>query len=203
MRSLKILLICIVSFLVSCKIITKKNYNRIHSFNEFLIETQANNTYYSIPQLEITNEKIYPILDSLVSMTESCDYFDERLKSLYSFYISTDKSNSNDSSYNIYAHLSVEETLGLLVNNAVGISNPKNVGVFYYNGYSFAVPISDNNDNTDFPFVIKKKCNYMIRSTKLHDKNTYSSYLTFQIENGAYKIKKNEVCGKKILITSQ
>lgn len=191
--------------LASCRPSKNAFHNNLtrNDFTRYL-EGIANDTNsFELPALEITNDGILPILDSVISYAENCKYFDNRIKYQHAFLMTSRVLSNGLVEYRISAHQSIQDVIGITANKLIrGVNSPANVGVFYYKNYLFSSVFSKGqwDNSVMYPFLSKTSCTHRIHATKLFNENNYSSYINFVIDDHQYRIIENEICGHIILI---
>lgn len=191
--------------LLSCKSGKKAiiEINKQKEFCQYLLQIAKDTNSFELPTLNITNDNILPILDSVISSAEKCKYFDNRIKYQHAFMIRYSKLNNGTAKYTIDAHKSIQDVIGLTANRIIrGLNSPTDVGVFYYKNYLFSSVFTKNDSISAFkhPFLSKTGCTYRVQPTRLFSENYYSSYIDFTIETDHYKIIENAICGPIILL---
>lgn len=201
---LNTLFFVVVLFMSSCSTqrkFTKNNVNN-ESYSKYLSSVINDTIFFELTEYSIVDKSIYPILDSVILLSEKCKYFDSKVKYLNSFRFGIMYKNGK-SLYSIDAHLSPAQAIGLILVEFGAIKEIKNIGIFYYKNYLFVVPSSnfgEENELKYFPFVKKTDNILKIRAPKFFDEKVYSSYVTFTKQDNSYKIVENEICGHQILI---
>jgi len=170
-------------------------------FHAYLLKVLNDTSTFEIPALRIVDDKLYPILDSVINSTEQCEYFNERIRYLHAFQFSARNKNGRRV-YSVYALGSIESALGLFTNRAVGKNTPMDCGIFYYKNYLFSVPLDPylQQIDIDFPFVVRSGCNYRIAAPNLYNEKAYPAYMNFVQENNQYIIIADGICEGPLLI---
>jgi len=194
----------VVILISSCSIQRKGAKNNVsnESYSKYLSSVINDTIFFEFAEYSIVDKSIYPILDSVILLSEKCKYFDSKVKYLNSFRFGIMYENGK-SLYSVDAHLSPAQAIGLILVEFGAIKEIKNIGIFYYNNYLFVVPSSDiaeENELKFFPFIKKTDKILKIRAPKFFDEKVHSSYVTFTKQDGSYKIMENEICGDEILI---
>lgn len=194
----------VVVLMSSCNTQRKVTKNSVYneSYSKYLSSVINDTIFFELTQYCIIDKSIYPILDSVILLSEKCQYFDTKVKYLNSFRFGI-KSENDKRLYSIDAHLSPAQAIGLILVETGVIKQIKNIGIFYYKNYLFVIPSSnfgEQNELKYFPFVKKTDNILKIRAPKFFDEKVYSSYITFTKIDGSYEIIGNEICGDRILI---
>lgn len=201
---LNILFFVIVVLMFSCSTQRKVAKNNVYkeSYIKYLSSVINDTIFFEFTQFSIVDKSIYPILDSVIFLSEKCQYFDTQVKYLNSFRFGI-MPKDDKSLFSIYAHLSPAQAIGLVLVETGAIKKIKNIGIFYYRNYLFVIPstnLGEQNELKHFPFVKKTDSILKIRAPKFFDEKVYSSYVTFTKQDSSYKIIENEICGDEILI---
>ena len=154
---LNTLVFAIVVLMASCSTQSKvvKNIVYKESYNKYLSSVINDTTFFGFTQFSIVDKSIYPILDSVIFLSEKCQYFDTQVKYLNSFRFGI-MSRNDKPLYSIDAHLSPAQAIGLILVETGAIKQIKNLGIFYYKNYLFVIPSSNIGEQTElkyFPFV--------------------------------------------------
>lgn len=202
-KIIAIIILCIIVFIFSCNssgFIFKKR-TKSNEFQEFLLQVLNDTTIYEIPALKIIDSKLYSILDTAISNTEKCEYFNDQIPYLHGFAINA-KKESDTVIYSISSLKSIYNVIGQLMNFINDTEGSINVGVFYYKNYLFSVPLNPSLEHSKigFPFCIDTGCSYRISAPGLINERAYSSYINFVKEGENYKITDNRICNSEILI---
>jgi hypothetical protein len=197
-----IVITCTILLVPSCVLKRKLlNERKEHnSYVKYLSEVINDTSFYEIPELKIVDTSICPILDSIILWSEKCNYFDSRIKYLYSFRFAA-RQDSGKMLYFIDAHKSTANALHL--EDSAGKKRVGNVGIFYYRHFLFVVPKGSYWEQKDleyFPFFMQTGNKMKIRAQKFIDEKNYASYISFIKVNDQYKIREREICGGVILI---
>lgn len=179
-----------------------KNSAYYESYNKYLLSVINDTVLFEFAQFGVVDNSVYPILDSVILLSERCQYFDDKVKYLNSFRFGFMSSNDKQL-YSIDAHLSPAQAIGLVLLETGAIQKINNIGAFYYRNYLFVIPTSNLGQQTEykyFPFVKKTDSTLKIRAPKFFNEKVYSSYITFTKQGSSYKIKENKICGDEILI---
>lgn len=194
----------VVVILFSCSINRNiaKNRDNKESYTQYLSSIINDTTFFQFPELTIVDNGIYPVLDSLIARTEKCNYFDARVKNLYSFRFAALPENDK-LLYFTEAHLSPASAIGLSLVEAGIKKQIDNIGIFYYKHYLFVVPMGNYRGQKEleyFPFVKLSGNTLKIKAPKFFDEKNYESYISFSKQNSGYNIRENKICGLQILI---
>lgn len=208
MKNIKLntLFFVVVPLLFSCSTQRKVAKNNIYSesYCKYLSSVINDTTFYELSEYSIVDKSIYPILDSVILLSEKCNYFDVRFKYLYSFRFGIMYKNGRPL-FSIDAHLSPAQAIGLILLETGTIKEIKG-GVFYYRNYLFHIPsdsLAAQNEFKIFPFVKQTNNKLKIRVPKFIEEKVYSSYITFTKIDSSYKITENEICGHQIQINQK
>ncbi|MCB0740101.1 MAG: hypothetical protein KDB92_03380 [Chitinophagaceae bacterium] len=198
----KLFLLVFVS-IYSCNIQSRIAKNKVdnESYCKYLSSVINDTNYFKFTEYSIADKSIYPILDSVILLSEKCKYFDTKVKYLNSFRFGKIYENGKFF-YSIDANLSPAQAIGLILLQTGTVKELKG-GIFYYKNYLFAIPyinFGEQNELKEFPFIEKTDNILRIRAPKFFDEKVYSSYVTFTKLEGSYKIVDNETCGNQILI---
>jgi hypothetical protein len=193
-----------VVVLISCSTQKKAAKNSVYTktYNKYLSSVINDTVFFEFTQFDISDKSIYPILDSVILLSEKCQYFDTKVKYLNSFRFGIMYKN-NKPLYSIDAHLSPAQAIGLVLLETGAIKQIKGIGVFYYKNYLFVIPSSNSEEQNKlkyFPFAKQTDNKLKIRAPKFFDEKVYSSYVTFDKLEDVYKLIDNEICGHQILI---
>ena len=193
---------CTILLTPSCVLKRKllKERRECNSYIKYLSEVINDTSFYEVPELKIVDSSIYPILDSIMLLSEKCNYFDTRIKYLYSFRFAA-RQDSGKMLYFIDAHESTANALS--IEDSAGKKRVGNVGIFYYRHFLFVVPKGSYWEQKDleyFPFLMQTGNKIKIRAPKFINEKNYASYITFIKVNDQYKIREIEICGGEILI---
>lgn len=193
----------VVILISSCSTKRKVAKNNVsnESYSKYLSSVINDTIFFEFAEYSIVDKSIYPILDSVILLSEKCKYFDSKVKYLNSFRFGIMYENGK-SLYSVDAHLSPAQAIGLILLETGTIKEIKG-GIFYYKNYLFEVPSSNFGEENElklFPFIKKTDKILKIRAPKFFDEKVHSSYVTFTKQGGSYKIMENEICGDEILI---
>lgn len=202
-NKLSALFFVVVLLMYSCGTHRKVAKNKVsnESYSKYLSSVINDTIFFEFTEYSIVDKSIYPILDSVILLSEKCKYFDSKVKYLNSFRFGIMYKNGK-SLYSVDAHLSPAQAIGLILLET-GTIKEINGGIFYYKNYLFEVPSSNFGEENElklFPFIKKTDKILKIRAPKFFDEKVHSSYVTFTKQDGSYKIMENEICGDEILI---
>jgi len=170
-------------------------------FKKHLLATINDPRSYELPTILISDDNLYPILDSAILSLEKCVYFDERVKYIYAFSLSSKEDSEGMKIYSLFGLHSVEFVVGLDFNRSIGIDKPSDVGVFYYKNYLFAVPLVDSKGKEiNFPFCKKTDCQSRVKAYSLYKEKVYDSSFDFVLKYDKYKVVEDHICGAQILV---
>lgn len=202
--SLTALFFVLVVLMSACSMqrkVAKNNaYNK--SYGQYLSSVINDTSFFEFTQLSVVDKSIYPILDSVILLSEKCKYFDSKLKYLNAFRFRI-VPKSDKRLYSIDAHLSPAQAIGLILLETGAIEQITDISIFYYKHYLFVVPsfnLGEEGELKDFPFVKMTDTVLKIRAPKSFYEKVYSSYISFTRQDGSYKITENEICRDEILI---
>lgn len=179
-----------------------KNGVNNEPYFQYLSSIINDTTFFQFPELTIVDINIFPVLDSLIVLSEKCSYFDARVKNLYSFRFAALPEN-NKLLYIADAHLSPASAIGLSLVESGIKKKIENIGIFYYKYYLFVVPMGNYRGQKEleyFPFVKLSGNALKIRAPKFYNEKSYESYIRFRELNGGYDLIENKICGLQILI---
>lgn len=168
--------------------------NELHTFGSFLQEVVNDTVLYKVQELQVSDPKIYGLLDSVIIFSKQCRYFDNRIPYLHSFEIYSKRNNDGKLIYSMDAHQSIEESLNLLFKKELEPNSELNKAVFYYRNYLFSVPFIDNRLSEDFNFLKITDTMVKVKATRLPSNVHYSSYLNFTKTEDGFIIKNNSIC---------
>ncbi len=162
------------------------------SFESYLLDVVNDTTFMYVNELDIVDDKLYPILDTAIHTIENCDTYDQRIKYLYATAISP-KLNSEDSTlyYSLISHNSIRDVFEL-----------RNVlGIFYYRNYLFLVYNPSKIEESLIDFCKINGCKLRVHlSNNFYRYNLYVDYLDFKKIDGDYIITNKRLCGPQVLI---
>jgi hypothetical protein len=161
------------------------------SLESYLLEIVNDTSVVYIPSLEIVDQKVYAVLDSVISSIENCDSYDKRIMYLYGAAI---RPNFNEKDSGLYYELVHHRSIGYLL----GIDDI--YGGFYYKNHFFLVYNCFHIDETKIDFCRKDGCQLRMHLSKSYRLDSYSDYLRFAKFKGEYLIISNELCGPRIVI---
>ncbi len=200
----RILFIGIALFICSCSTQRQAEIksHKVSSYIQHLSSIINDTAFYEFAQYSIVDKSIFPILDSVILLSEKCSYFDSNVKYLNSFRFGVTSKNENHS-YSIDAHLSPAQAIGLILVESGAVDEIRNIGMLYYRNYLFVIPSATfgmHDELIYFPFIKKTGKKLKIRAPEFFDGKVYSSYITFMKKDDGFKIVENEICGPQILI---
>lgn len=193
MKNKTFILIIILITLNACSL-TKKAISKksdLEAFNKYLLCVINDTTLFEIPAIKIIDDNIYPILDSVISSTKQCEYFNDRIPYLHAFQFTTSTIN-DEIGFSIYNRLSYEEALGISFSRIIGEEITISYGVFYYKNYLFTIFLEDV-DKT-YSFCERAGFKYNLTAPKLFRKEATFSYLSFVKRLDQYLILEDNAC---------
>jgi len=204
MKSIKlsILVALLPIMLVSCGINKSASYEKKlgNSFEGFLQDVLNDTVYYDLTGLKITNENLYPILDSIIKLTEECEYFDSRVPYFHAFLFSFEKNNEGTVVYSINSNLSVEASLNILFRKALNPDFNIDKGIFYYKNYLFAVPMFNGKVVSEFNFFEKADLSYRVKATGLPNEQPFLNNIKFIERESNFSLISDNSCNPPAII---